>query len=98
MDVTGCIVGHDGSGGRHSRHIRTRRCGFETAVIRMLSDGSLVTVGFDDTSVPRKHIAPRSEMVGLLHALLQAFTLVFQAPFNDFQFAFQVGEISFGGI
>ena len=70
LDISGCIVGHDGSGGKHARQIRTRRCGFGVAVVRLLADGSLLHVGVASGSVPGKQTVPRSEMVGLLHALM----------------------------
>ena len=70
LDISGCIVGHDGSGGKHARQIRTRRCGFGVAVVRLLADGSLLNVGTASWSVPGKQTVPRSEMTGLLHALM----------------------------
>ena len=70
LDISGCIVGHDGSGGKEARQVRTRRCGFGVAVVRMLADGSLVEVGVAAGSAPGKQTVLRSEMTGLLHAPL----------------------------
>ena len=70
IDVNGCILGSDGSGGAHSKHIRTRRCGFGIGIIRLSSDGSFEWVGSAFGSVPGKQTVPRSEMTGLLHALM----------------------------
>ena len=63
-------MGHDGSGGKDARQVRTRICGFGVAVVRILADGSLEEVGVASGSVPGKQTVPRSEMTGLLRALL----------------------------
>ena len=70
IDVEGCVLGSDGSGGKYSRHIRTRRCGFGIRIIRLRTDGSFELVGSAFGSVPGKQTVPRSEMTGLLHALM----------------------------
>ena len=37
LDVTGCVLGSDGSGGKQGRQIRTRMCGFGLAIFRITS-------------------------------------------------------------
>ena len=70
IDVSGCIVGTDGSGGKHGRQIRTRKCGFGVSIVKLCRDGTFQLVGSAFGSVPGKQTVPRSEMAGLLHALL----------------------------
>ena len=70
IEVTGCMLGSDGSGGVHSKHIRTRSCGFGMGIVKLSSDGSFEVVGSSFGSVPGKQTVPRSEMIGLLHALM----------------------------
>ena len=68
--MAGCIVGTDGSGGKNGRQIRTRKCGFGVSIVRLLRNGGFELVGSAYGSVPGKQTVPRSEMAGLLPALL----------------------------
>ena len=64
------MLGSDGCGGKYSRRIGTRWCGFGIGIIRLRTDGSFELVGSAFGSVPGKQTVPRSEMTGLLHALM----------------------------
>ena len=78
LNVTGCVLAGDGSGGRNSRDCRTRRCGFGLVIIEantgegILGNGSISpqVLGYASGSVPGKQTTPRAEAIALLFALL----------------------------
>ena len=78
LDVSGKILGGDGSGGHHNKDFRTRRCGFGLAIIEHLpprkgtifDSVSFTCVGHARGTVPGKQSTPRAEASALLHALL----------------------------
>ena len=71
MDVTGCILGGDGSGGPHSRDPRARVCSFGLACIRPIgSNGGFELRWFCNGSVPGNQTVPRAESTAILQALL----------------------------
>ena len=69
VDVDGCLVGSDGTGGVHAHDPRIRRCCFGAAVIRVVAH-SFDLVGIAYGTVCGKQTVPRSEMQGLLHMLI----------------------------
>ena len=78
LDVSGCVLAGDGSGGRNSKDFRTRRCGFGLAIIEECSgEGTVGTrlsspqvLGYASGSVPGKQTTPRAEAMALLFAFL----------------------------
>ena len=69
--MTGLLLAGDGNGGRNSRDLRTRRCGFGLAIIRYSSNlEDCKLVGHARGSVPGKQSVPRAEAAALLFALL----------------------------
>ena len=69
LDVSGCILGGDGSGGKFGKQIRTRKCGFGFTAFRLTKDRSFHRVRYALGSVPGTQTVPRSEITVLLHAL-----------------------------
>ena len=72
LDVQGCLVGGDGSGGRHTRDPRLRRCAFSMVVIRPgnVSDPEVFKVlGIASGPIPGKQTVPRAETTGIWHTL-----------------------------
>ena len=60
LNVNGCIIGGDGSGGARSKDIRMRRCGFAAVVVRPNSTlDEYEYVGHAFGSVPGKQTVPR---------------------------------------
>ena len=76
IDVTGKLIGGDGSGGAHSKDFRTRRCGFGLVIIEPdacslngTSEQAIETIGQASGTVPGKQTVPRAEATAILHAL-----------------------------
>ena len=78
IDVTGLLLAGDGSGGRNSMDLRTRRCGFGLAIIRYSSNlEDCKLIGHARGSVPGKQSVPRAEAAALLFALLHTIGCAF---------------------
>ena len=70
LDVHGCYLGGDGSGGKNSKDPRVRHCVFGLVMLHALDDFDNVTyVGHASGSTPGKQTVTRSEATALLHAL-----------------------------
>ena len=70
MDVTGCIIAGDGSGGPHSKDPRARVCSFGLVCIKPYGKrGGFSMQWYANGSVPGNQTVPRADATAILHAL-----------------------------